>query len=111
MNKNSISKPVAAAIGAVMVGGLTMANMAVASDNPFGLQPLDSGYMRLAAEGKCGGEKKEAEGKCGGEKKEAAAKCGGEKKEAAGKCGGEKKEAAGKCGGEKKEAGKCGGAK
>ena len=72
-------KPVVAAIGAAMVGSLTLGT-ASAAENPFGLSELGSGYMQLASshkEGKCG------EGKCGGEKKaEAEGKCG------EGKCGG-----------------------
>ncbi|WP_455235362.1 HvfA family oxazolone/thioamide-modified RiPP metallophore [Thiogranum longum] len=110
MSKKTAMKPLAVALGAAFVTSLAGTSVANAADNPFGMTELSSGYM-VAAEGKCGGEKKEAEGKCG------EGKCGGEKKEAEGKCGegkcgGEKKEAEGKCGGEKKEAeGKCGGAK
>ena len=113
MSKKDTLKPVAAAIGAALVGTLS-AGVVSAAENPFGLQQLDSGYMQLAAsdmEGKCGGEKS-AEGKCGGEKS-AEGKCGGEKS-AEGKCGGEKsaegsadtKATEGKCG-----EGKCGGNK
>ena len=55
--------PIAAVVGAALVGGLSAANIANASENPFGATQLESGYMLLAgAEGKCG------EGKCGGDK-------------------------------------------
>ena len=75
MSKKDTLKPIAAAIGAALVGTLS-AGAANAAENPFGLQQLDSGYMQVAeAEGKCGGEKS-AEGKCGGEKS-AEGKCGG----------------------------------
>jgi uncharacterized low-complexity protein len=84
MSKQSILS--AAIAGAALVGGLTAANLANAADNPFAAKSLDSGYQQLAAaEGKCGGEKKEAEGKCGeGKEKKKEGKCG------EGKCGGAK---------------------
>ena len=69
MSKKDTLKPVAAAIGAALVGTLS-ASVVNAAENPFGLQQLDSGYMQIATsgtEGKCGGEKS-SEGKCGGEK-------------------------------------------
>ena len=75
--KNCI-KPVAAVIGAALVGNLSAVNVANAAENPFGASQLESGYMVLASsheasekqgtdgakkmEGKCG------EGKCGGKK-------------------------------------------
>ena len=95
MNKKQSMKPVAAAIGAAIAGTLSIGS-ALAAENPFGLQPLDSGYMQVASshmEGKCGGDKakSEMEGKCGGEKakSEMEGKCGGEKakSEMEGKCG------------------------
>lgn len=111
MSKPTIKKPLVAAIGAAVVGTLSVTG-AVASENPFGLKQLDSGYMQTAMEGKCGGSTTEAakssEGKCGGAKEEAPkmmeGKCG------EGKCGenmnkAPAKSAEGKCG----EA-KCGGA-
>jgi uncharacterized low-complexity protein len=58
------------------------------SQNPFGMQQLDSGYIQLA-------EAKAQDGKCG------EGKCGGSKAEE-GKCG------EGKCGGSKAKEGKCG---
>ena len=72
-------KPVAIAIGAALVGGLTLAGSA------FAMQPLSSGYMVASAsvgEGACGADKKAAEGSCGGDKAaKAEGKCG------EGKCG------------------------
>jgi len=64
-----------------------------ASENPFGMQELSSGYdvamstsEGMCGEGKCGGDKGKKEGKCGegkcGDKKGKEAKCG------EGKCGG-----------------------
>jgi uncharacterized low-complexity protein len=112
MSKTTI-KPVAAAIGFALVGSLSAANLANASDNPFGASQLSQGYLQLAeadkakGEGKCGGAtmspeaKKGAEGKCGEGKCGAAGKAAAEKKAAEGKCGGDKKPAEGKCGGAK----------
>jgi uncharacterized low-complexity protein len=99
MTKKTNLKPVAAVVGAALVGSLTAMNVA-AAENPFGASQLDGGYMLLASQHE--GEAKEGEGKCGGEKMEGEGKCGGEK-EGEGKCGGEKMEGEGKCG-----EGKCG---
>jgi uncharacterized low-complexity protein len=88
MSKKTIT-PVAAVVGAALVGGLSLSGMANAAENPFGAAQLESGYMLLAgtdAEGKCG------EGKCGNKGGEGA--CGGDK-------GGEGKCGEGKCGGDK----------
>jgi uncharacterized low-complexity protein len=125
MSNNSIKKPLVTAIGAAVVGTLS-ATGTIAADNPFAMQQLDSGYMQVAMEGKCGegkcgsskAEAKPAEGKCG------EGKCGGsggEAKSAEGKCGGASKASEGSCGGMKQEAekaaegkcgeGKCGGSK
>lgn len=84
MSKKTMN-PAAAIVGAVLVGGLSAANVAIAADNPFALKSLDSGYLQLAGaetgkgtgEGKCGegrcGSKSGGEGKCG-------SKTGGEDK-------------------------------
>jgi len=110
MTKKSNLKPVAAVVGAALVGSLSAVGAANAADNPFGASQLQSGYMQLASsheggEGKCGGEKKEGEGKCGGEKAAGEGKCGeGMMKEGEGKCGEGKEMKEGKCG-----EGKCGG--
>ena len=128
MAKKLIQKPLAAAIGTVIITSLSGMPLANADSNPFAANQLSSGYMVADMEGKCGGEKKVekegkcGEGKCGGEKKAekegkcGEGKCGGEKKvEKEGKCGGsmmkeEKSMKEGKCGGEKKsKEGKCGG--
>jgi len=101
-------KPVAALVGATLVGTLSAVNVAQAAENPFGATQLESGYMQLAgkdSEGKCG-EGKCGEGKCGGDKAADEGKCGGDKKDGEGKCGGEKAAGEGKCG-----EGKCGGDK
>lgn len=108
-------KPLAVALGAVVVGSVSITT-ANAAENPFGMTDLSSGYMTVAeksmegkcGEGKCGGDKAtKAEGKCAGKKAEKAkaeAKCG------EGKCGGDKADKAakteakcgeGKCGGDK----------
>ncbi len=65
------------------------AGSAMAAENPFAMQQLNSGYNVAMSEGTCG------EGKCGGDKGKEA-KCG------EGKCGGDKAKEA-KCG-----EGKCG---
>ena len=82
MNKKLLS----IAAGTTLAVTVTAGN-AVASENPFGMSELDSGYqlaMSIMPEGSCGG--KGDEGKCGegkcGEKKATEAKCG------EGKCGG-----------------------
>jgi len=100
---NTTIKPVAAAIGACMVGTLSLTT-ANAAPNPFGLEELNGGYMQVAdakaGEGKCG------EGKCGAGAAGAAdteGKCGGDKGMDEGKCGGDKGKKEGKCG-----EGKCG---
>ena len=110
-NKTTI-KPLAIAVGTVFITTLASATAANATENPFAMTELSSGYMVAdTAEGKCG-EGKMEEGKCGGDKKAAEGKCGEGKMEE-GKCGGDKKAAEsadkakeGKCG-----EGKCGGSK
>jgi uncharacterized low-complexity protein len=84
--------------GAAMV---SVTGIASASENPFGLTKMDSGYTQVAMEGKCG------EGKCGGKMKEEAMKEEAmERKEMKnskeGSCGGMNKQPMeGKCGGQK----------
>lgn len=83
-------------LGSALVLSAALSGTAVASENPFAVNQLESGYQVADkhADGKCG-EGKCGEGKCGGEK-DAEGKCG------EGKCG------EGKCGGEKTSEGKCG---
>ena len=81
----AFKKPLAAAIGAAVIGSLA-ATGASAAENPFGMSELSSGYTQMA-EGKCGAGKAKAatEGKCGaGKAMKAEGKCG------EGKCGGKK---------------------
>lgn len=101
-NENSKTlKNLGLAMGAAAVMGMSSA--ASADQNPFAVETMQSGYMQLAMEGKCG------EGKCGNMKGKDAA---GKKME--GKCGNMKDEKSGmegKCGNMKKEKkmeGKCG---
>ena len=75
---------IATAIGTIVIGSLASVSVQ-ANTNPFGLQSLESGYMQVAEEGKCG------EGKCGGDKAKEKAK---DKMKKEGKCG------EGKCGGQ-----------
>jgi len=83
MSKKTIT-PIAAVVGAALVGGLSAANLANASDNPFGATQLERGYLLLAGtEGSCG-EGKCGDGKCGSDKE-----TGGDK-EGEGKCGSDK---------------------
>ena len=77
MSKKTSMKPIAAAIGAVVVTSLATVPVAQADVSPFGMTDLGSGYQ-VAMEGKCG------EGKCGGSKAAGEGKCG------EGKCGGKK---------------------
>lgn len=81
MSKKTMN-PAAAIVGAVLVGGLSAANVASAANNPFALKSLDSGYLQLAGAetGKGTGEGKCGEGRCG-------SKSGGEGKCGEGKCG------------------------
>ena len=68
---------IATALGAVVIGSLASISVQ-ANTSPFSVQSLDSGYMLIAEEGKCGGDKAEKaaktmkEGKCG------EGKCGGQ---------------------------------
>lgn len=71
------TKPTIAAVGTAFLLGLGATSSAVAAENPFAAQPLNSGYAELAeakcGEAKCGGDatpKADTEGKCG------EAKCG-----------------------------------
>jgi uncharacterized low-complexity protein len=110
MTKKTHLKPVAAVVGAALVGSLSAIGAANAAENPFGASQLESGYMQLASsheggekmkegqcgEGKCGGDMKDKEGSCGGDMKDKEGSCGGDMKGKEGKCG------EGKCGGDKK---------
>jgi uncharacterized low-complexity protein len=98
-------KSIALAVGSAFALSLGTAVIA-ATDNPFEIKTLSSGYQvadnhaEKGADGKCGegkcGAEKAADGKCG------EGKCGADKTKE-GKCG------EGKCGGkEKMEEGKCG---
>lgn len=82
--------PAAALVGVALAAPLGGLGLAQAGENPFAVQPLDSGYTQLAqaeTEGKCG-EGKCGEGKCGSDKgTETEGKCG-EGKCGEGKCGG-----------------------
>jgi uncharacterized low-complexity protein len=59
MSNITALKPLTVALGTVFTVSLANISISNASENPFTMQPLSSGYMMLA-EGKCG------EGKCGG---------------------------------------------
>ena len=68
-NKKKIS-PLSTALGASFTISLTVSPAALATENPFEVTSLESGYMVADAhEGKCGegkcGDKKDSEGKCG----------------------------------------------
>ena len=104
MTKKNCIKPIAAIIGAALVGNLSAVNVVSAAENPFGASQIESDYMVVAGmdekEGKCGDDMKKGEGKCGDDMKKGEGKCGddmkkGEATEQDGKCGN------GKCGGEK----------
>ncbi len=108
-----ILKPIAAAMGVAFVSTLAFSSTAIASDNPFAMADLDSGYMLAGdtkgEEGSCG-ENKGEEGKCGENKGEdgkcGEGKCGKDKGEE-GSCG-ENKGKEGKCGEDKGKEGSCG---
>jgi uncharacterized low-complexity protein len=116
MSKKQTLKPIAAVMGTAFAASMAVSNVASAADtgaNPFAMNELSSGYMQVAAEGKCGGAKPSSEGKCGSNKapkgmegKCGEGKCGNNKemqKNMEGNCGGKKAEKEGKCG-----EGKCG---
>ncbi len=113
---NKVVKTLSVAIGAALLGSVTIASAA----NAFQVSDLGQGYMLVGdekPEGKCG------EGKCGADKKEGAehekgkeGKCGegkcGADKGKEGSCGEGKDKEKGKegaCGGEKGKEGSCGG--
>lgn len=72
MSKTTTFKPLTIALGTVFTASLANISTTNATENPFSMQPLSSGYMTLA-EGKCGegsgaakgAEGKGGEGKCG----------------------------------------------
>ena len=68
-DKKKIS-PLSTALGASFTISLTVSPVVHATDNPFEVTSLGSGYMVADShEGKCGegkcGDKKDSEGKCG----------------------------------------------
>ena len=82
LKKNKIN-PYVVAIGAGFTISITLNPIANASENPFEIRGLGTGYMLADGhEGKCG-EGKCGEGKCGA-KSDSEGKCG------EGKCGGSK---------------------
>lgn len=91
---NKIVNSLSLAVGAALLGSVTLASAASA----FQVQDLGQGYMLVGEEkpeGKCG------EGKCGADKGAAAADAAG-KEATEGKCG------EGKCGADKGKEGSCG---
>jgi len=102
-NERDLRKaPVAKAVAVALTLGVAAGT---ASANPFQLSSLDGGYMQIAMEGSCGGDKGAKEGSCGDEKGAKEGSCGGDKGAKEGSCGGDKGVKEGSCG----EA-KCGGA-
>ena len=97
LKKNKIN-PYVVAIGAGFTISITLNPIANASENPFEIRGLGTGYMLAdGQEGKCG-EGKCGEGKCGSKKTNKEKKK--EKKDNEGKCG-EGKCGEGKCGSKK----------
>ena len=119
MSNKSVMKPLAIALGATFITSLAGTTIANATENPFSMTELSSGYMVAekaegkCGEGKCGEGKMQKEGKCG------EGKCGEGKMKKEGKCGegkcgeGKMKGTEGKCGSaeDKAKEGKCGGSK
>ena len=61
--------PVAKAVAVALTLGVAASAISMsASANPFQLNSLDGGYMQVAMEGSCGGDKGAKEGSCGGDK-------------------------------------------
>jgi len=75
-------KTISTALGAVAIASLASVSLQ-ANASIFSMQKLESGYMQIAQEGKCG------EGKCGGDMMKAEAKVMKEGKCGEGKCGGD----------------------
>jgi len=70
MSKKNIT-PVAAVVGAALVGSLSAIDLASADENLFASTAVDTGWMQVAgSEGSCGSEGKCGEGKCGSEGEE-----------------------------------------
>ncbi len=112
-NERDLRKaPVAKAVAVALTLGVAAGT---ASANPFQLSSLDGGYMQVAMEGSCGGDKGAKEGSCGGDKGAKGAKegsCGDDKGAKEGSCGGDKGAKEGSCGGDKgAKEGSCGEAK
>lgn len=80
---NKISRTTVSLALGTSLAALAGVQLAIAGENPFTLNALQSGY-KMVAEAKCGAEKKAAEAKCGAEKKATEGKCG------EGKCGADK---------------------
>lgn len=89
---NAQKKTLSLVLGGAFVATLAASPMAVATDNPFALTPLSSGYM--VADHHEAGEKMQ-DGKCG------AGTCGASMEEA------EEKAVDGKCGANKGKEGSC----
>jgi uncharacterized low-complexity protein len=70
MSQKNTLKPLAIAIGATLATSLAAIAPASATENPFAMSELSSGYLVAEmAEGKCGaGMKMDKEGKCGAAK-------------------------------------------
>jgi uncharacterized low-complexity protein len=104
------SKTLAAAVGAAFIASAALSPVAVAGENPFQINELNSGYQVADAhEGKCGDKKADGEGSCGGDKSDGEGSCGGDKSDGEGSCGGDKSDGEGSCGGEKSGSeGSCG---
>ena len=109
-NERDLRKaPVAKAVAVALTLGVAAGT---ASANPFQLSSLDGGYMQVAMEGSCGGDKGAKEGSCGGDKGAKEGSCGGDKGAKEGSCGGDKGAKEGSCGGDKgAKEGSCGEAK
>jgi len=109
-NERDLRKaPVAKAVAVALTLGVAAGT---ASANPFQLSSLDGGYMQVAMEGSCGGDKGAKEGSCGGDKGAKEGSCGGDKGAKEGSCGDDKGAKEGSCGGDKgAKEGSCGEAK
>ena len=103
---------IVAAVGSTLAVTAILSTGVRAADNPFGLQPLRSGYQLAEAdtkqkdgkcgEAKCGANKKAKEAKCGADKKAKDGSCGADTKAKEGNCGADKKMGDGSCGANKK---------
>lgn len=95
---NAHNKTLTLVLGGAFAAAVAAAPVAMATENPFALTPLSSGYMVVdhheagekMQDGKCGSGMKDKEGNCSAEMKSKEGNCSAEMKGKEGSCGAEK---------------------